>query len=277
MTIDKFGRGLKSKQGEQGDAIKGPKGDGFNLTPEGNYDLQNKSICNLGAPSRDNDATTKAFVENLTLKRTSYNDFDAGGKRIRNTIKPEQDGDVVNLDYFNAMTPFKMDYSRSYSFFGYTIKDIGAPKRNEDAVNLKHLKDNTIYKVKGVFDCKNTVIQNVTTPLADGDAVNKTYVDNVIKEAVTAATAVSTKTDLLSEEVATLKATIRKLEAKTAENKQYVDSQLKKFGIALFKYIHKQHTGRSVELSEDYNLNWEVLFKDGLTLCFRGDDGALHC
>lgn len=52
MSIDVFGRQLE----RSGGSLRGPPGVGFRLTPDGNFDIERKRICNLGEPIQPNDA-----------------------------------------------------------------------------------------------------------------------------------------------------------------------------------------------------------------------------
>ncbi|XP_074099280.1 uncharacterized protein LOC141527612 [Cotesia typhae] len=58
MSIDIFGRPLDSDKSAQ----RGPAERGFNLTSDGNYNIENKRLCNLGNPSNKHDAATVQFV-----------------------------------------------------------------------------------------------------------------------------------------------------------------------------------------------------------------------
>ena len=43
--------------------IQGSPGVGFSLTADGNYDMNKKRLKNVGAPSANNDAATKKYVD----------------------------------------------------------------------------------------------------------------------------------------------------------------------------------------------------------------------
>ena len=43
--------------------IQGAPGVGFNLTSSGDYDMINKKLRNVGAPSANTDAATKKYVD----------------------------------------------------------------------------------------------------------------------------------------------------------------------------------------------------------------------
>ena len=62
MSIDVFGRQLERSQAE-----RGPAGIGFNFTQEGQFDVENRRLCNVGDPVLVDDAinlkTFKLFLQ----------------------------------------------------------------------------------------------------------------------------------------------------------------------------------------------------------------------
>ena len=63
MSVDKFGRFIDDLKHKRG--LKGPPGEGFKLTPTGDYDIDNKLLCNVASPVNYDDA-----VNLRTLKTT---------------------------------------------------------------------------------------------------------------------------------------------------------------------------------------------------------------
>ncbi len=55
MSVDKFGRFADSSKGG-GNVAKGPPGEGFKLTDDGNFDLDSKVMTNVADPIKDGDA-----------------------------------------------------------------------------------------------------------------------------------------------------------------------------------------------------------------------------
>ena len=51
--------------------IQGAPGVRFNLTADGNYDMVNKKLMNVGAPTSNTDATAKKYVDDNSGGRTS--------------------------------------------------------------------------------------------------------------------------------------------------------------------------------------------------------------
>lgn len=56
MSVDVFGRKLDKKEG-----VRGPPGIGYKITEEGNFDCDNKRICNVAHPQDLNDAVNMDF------------------------------------------------------------------------------------------------------------------------------------------------------------------------------------------------------------------------
>lgn len=139
MSLDKFGRQLLSNNG--GSGLRGPKGEGFTLTPEGNYDMQLKRLCNLSNPSHSNDAVTLDFLNrtNTANLKLSNGQYDANKKAITNIGVPKHDSDAVNLRYFKSRS---LDYNiktKEFDAKGGRIVNLAMPKQLLDAVNYKYL------------------------------------------------------------------------------------------------------------------------------------------
>ena len=173
MSVDKFGRYSKKDKG-----LIGPKGEGFNLTSDGNYDIQNKVLCNLGTPTRENDAATMGFVEAITLKRTNdgLNDFDAYNKRIRNVSDPEAKLDAVNFETHQKASHNCLSIQNGlFDTQSLRICNLGHPVDKDDAVTLGHMKDVTPSVHDDHWEFKRKRLSNVAAPIYDGEAVNILY------------------------------------------------------------------------------------------------------
>jgi hypothetical protein len=178
MTIDKFGRHTAKER------LRGPKGEGFKLTEDGSYDMENKRLVNVSDPTQESDcANLKTVQTQLKNCMTSFDDsesFDAQNKRISNTKDPVLKDDVVTKGYFNSHTPFRFDDTLHYSFHQYRLGDLGPPQDDSDAVTLSYVKNETITKKGSTWDCNGVPLKNVGKPKEDGDAVNLLYVTNHI-------------------------------------------------------------------------------------------------
>lgn len=89
MSVDVFGRSLNRTTFK-----RGPPGIGFRITRDGQYDLENKRLCNIAAAEEDNDAV------NLTLLTNKLSD----------TIKLLQEGlDGLKIRLLNVTNALRID------------------------------------------------------------------------------------------------------------------------------------------------------------------------
>ena len=62
MSVDVFGRKLGVSKT---DNSRGPPGVGYKLTSDGQYDIQNKRICNLATPNEATDAVNLETLQRI--------------------------------------------------------------------------------------------------------------------------------------------------------------------------------------------------------------------
>lgn len=107
-TIDKFGRQRINQQHAQV-VVRALPGIGFKLTSDGQYDIEGKSLTNVGNPKGTNDAATKEYVIN-ELRELRQNIFSAVNKdmvkclndRLHHIEGPGKKFDDVTIkDYIN--------------------------------------------------------------------------------------------------------------------------------------------------------------------------------
>lgn len=178
MSVDKFGRYKTSGSTKSGKI--GPKGVGFNLTPEGDYDIGGKLLRNVATASSAKDAVTLNQLETKCLmfddKRKRY---DAGWRPIGGLAKPKDDDDAVTKKYLESLIPVKLN--DGYDFKDYRLQNIGTPLDEGDGLNWKYAKVYCIVKNnQNKFDAQKSFICNVKTPINSQDAANKYYVDNKV-------------------------------------------------------------------------------------------------
>jgi hypothetical protein len=138
-------KGLKSQ--------RGPAGLGFKLTPNGDYDMEQKSLENVKMPDKDDSAATKLYVDRLFR-----NDVDLNGHKILNL---EQIGaNAVNSEYAVKTFLKAADHGRN----------IPEPIEPADAVN-KNYCDSNFVKIPEHG-------RNIPEPSDQADAVNKRYCDS---------------------------------------------------------------------------------------------------
>lgn len=182
MSLDKFGR-FSDNQSVQG--IVGPKGDGFLLTPEGDFDIANKRLKQVQSPSDELDG-----VNFETLKKYSL-DFDSekvniNGRRIINLHEPNTSTDAINLEYFDKHCLRKSTSVNGESDFDANltpISNLPFPRNPRDAINHEFFTSNTMnYHPSKGFDAKNNVISNLAAPKQKDDAVTLGYLNKVLRE-----------------------------------------------------------------------------------------------
>lgn len=104
MSIDVFGRRLV-----HADVSRGPPGLGFKLTADGNFDIENRKLCNVGDAVDQDDAVnlksmkkiinrkTEKIIQDLQGLETLVNDkirnFEAEFARINNKLSDLQEND----------------------------------------------------------------------------------------------------------------------------------------------------------------------------------------
>lgn len=180
MSVDKFGRYSRKTK-----SLRGPKGEGFSLTPDGDYDMQRKRLRNMGEPTDALDAVNfelyaKGFLNCITRQDGL---FDAQNTRITNMAPPIDNTDAVTKQYLESRSLVRLDPIKAYSLHQYRLQDVASPVYDGDAVNLNYLKTNSLVTDGyGVVDAKGSVIRNLKSPKSNQDAVNLAYIqDNAMQ------------------------------------------------------------------------------------------------
>ena len=175
--------------------IQGAPGVGFNLTSSGDYDMINKKLRNVGAPSVNTDAATKKYVDDnssgslKTSRLTVDSNIDMKDTyRIQNLITPLDSKDPATKYYVDNTF---LDRDGSYPMKGNLNMDnnrifnLPAPNGSNQPTplaftDLKYLHVNGTNKMTNNLNMDNKKIINLRTPTSDTDATNKKYVDDVI-------------------------------------------------------------------------------------------------
>ena len=139
--------------------IQGAPGVGFNLTSDGDYDMINKKLRNVGAPSDNDDAATKKYVDD-----NSSGSFD--------------DSSLLKKDGSRKMTGnLNMDSNKIYN-----LPAPDGPKQPTPLVftDLKYLHVTGTNSMSNNLNMNNKKINHLAPPRDLNDATNKKYVDDTL-------------------------------------------------------------------------------------------------
>src|SRR5436190_1138782 len=178
MSVDKFGRHEDSVR----KVVRGPPGEGFFVTSDGNYDLKNKRLEKLADPASPQDAVSVRYLvlRSLVTSKAAGLNFDANAKLIRNLGTPKLPADAANVYYVNnhALTKTSEGYFDAGQKIIRNLKD---PIQPYDAVNLKSLQDAVLAKTPdGNYNLNNKLLRNVSDPLLPNDVATKRYIENLV-------------------------------------------------------------------------------------------------
>ena len=175
--------------------IQGAPGVGFNLTSSGDYDMINKKLRNVGAPSDNTDAATKKYVDDnssgspKTSQLTVDSNIDMKDTyRIQNLVTPLDSKDPATKYYVDNTF---LDRDGSYPMKGNLNMDnnrifnLPAPNGSKQPTplaftDLKYLHVAGTNKMTNNLNMDNKKIINLRPPTSDTDATNKKYVDDAI-------------------------------------------------------------------------------------------------
>ena len=176
--------------------IQGAPGVGFNLTSSGDYDMINKKLRNVGAPSANTDAATKKYVDDnssgspKTSQLTVDSNIDMKNHRITNLITPQDSKDPATTYYVDNTF---LDRDGSYPMKGNLnmdnnqILNLPAPAGPKQPTplaftDLKYLNVGGTNKMTNNLDMDNKGIIHLKTPTNDTDGATKKYVDDSIPD-----------------------------------------------------------------------------------------------
>lgn len=195
MSIDRFGRQFFSVNsgagggrvtGGAGLGARGPPGEGFKLTTQGDYDINNKLLTNVGNPSSDLDAvnytTLKGHVEpclRLNSRKTKYN---AQNMTIGSVAQPVDETDVVTLSYVKKKCVMFDDENGGdvVNMKEKRIRNVHYPETLADVATKGYVDSFTLGVEETMnynFNAKSRLIKNLGEPKGASDAATKKYVD----------------------------------------------------------------------------------------------------
>ena len=157
--------------------VKGLPGVGFKLTDNGDYDMQNKKLRNVGSPQTNDDATTKSYVDsevNKTLKLDGSSSMlgalNMDNRRIEN-VAPARHGfsDTVSSLHLNTyymdfnVDDDKLEMQNPIDMMDQRIENVKDARLNQkDAMSYKFFTDNFVKPgYHGDIDCQGRRFYNV--------------------------------------------------------------------------------------------------------------------
>ena len=177
--------------------IQGAPGVGFSLTANGNYDIDQKRLTNVGAPSNNTDAATKKYVDDnsggtpTTTRLTVDSNIDMKNRyRITNLSTPLDGKEPPTKDYVDNTF---IDRDGSYPMKGNLnmdnnqILNLPAPTGRKQPTplafsDMKYLHVAGTNKMTNNLNMDNKKIINLRPPTSNTDAATKKYVDDSIPD-----------------------------------------------------------------------------------------------
>ena len=177
--------------------IQGAPGVGFNLTSSGDYDMINKKLRNVGAPSANTDAATKKYVDDnssgspSTSRLTVDSNINMNDRyRITNLITPLDSKDPATKYYVDNTF---LDRDGSYPMKGNLnmdnnrILNLPAPTGSNQPTplaftDLKYLHVAGTNKMTNNLNMDNKGIIHLKPPTDPTDGATKKYVDDSIPD-----------------------------------------------------------------------------------------------
>ena len=189
--------------------IQGAPGVGFNLTSDGDYDITNKKLRNVGTPIVNTDAATKKYVDDnssgsfddssllkLDGSRKMTGNLDMDSKRIYNLPAPDGPKQptplaFTDLKYLHVTGTNSM--SNNLNMNNKKINHLAPPIDLNDATNKKYVDDTLLLNnismrnylkkdgsvaMTGNLNLGSKKIVSLATPTSDTDAATKKYVDD---------------------------------------------------------------------------------------------------
>ena len=138
--------------------IQGAPGVGFNLTSDGDHDMVNKKLRNVGAPSDNTDAATKKYVDDNSSSSDTSDLLKLDGTR-----KMTGNLDMNNNRIYNLLTP---DGPKQPTPLAFT--------------DLKYLHVTGTNSMSNNLNMNNKSIIHLKDPTNITDGANKRYVDNTL-------------------------------------------------------------------------------------------------
>ena len=174
-----------------GKGLQGAPGVGFNLTPDGNYDMSKRKLTNVGAPTGNTDAATKKYVDDNSSSSSSELTIDSNidmkdRYKILN-LKSPLDADEPATKQYADSTFYDRRGIRpmdgNVDMNNFRIFNLPAPTGPKQPIPLvlgdfKYLHVAGTNKMTNNLNMDNKSIIHLRPPTNDSDAATKKYVDD---------------------------------------------------------------------------------------------------
>ena len=180
--------------------LQGAPGVGFNLTSDGNYDMNGKKLTNVGNPTDDKDAASKKYVDTHSGGKTSLITVDSNIDMksqfsITKLKSPTDNDDAANKKYvddskIDESVFLKLDGTRimtgNLNMNNNRIYNLPNPNGSKQPIplaygDLAYLRVNGSNMMTNHMNMNNKKITNLQTPTNVTDAATKKYVDDKSK------------------------------------------------------------------------------------------------
>ena len=160
-------------------------------------DMEGNKIFSLPEPDQDSDPATKKYVDDLQNqyidKRGNIKfgrNINLDNKRIFALKEPKKDFEATNKKYVDDTINKRLQEEKdkflpqdpaTKEYVDETVKQLAGG----DILVSKEgvfIKANGHYRATSLLDIDNHKMENLPEPLKDGDAVNKKYIDGIVKD-----------------------------------------------------------------------------------------------
>ena len=173
MSVDNFGRYQSAVKVQRETQRSLRESVPYRLSDDGNIDVENKIIRNLGKPSAAKDAVSLSYIEEhcLLVDRTSV---DVKGRTLSNVANPVHVKDAVNKIHLDEKC---LQYSSGnvINARNHTLISVGDPQQATDAANKAYVDKTTIRRKGSAWNADGFPLARVGEPAFTGDAVNVRY------------------------------------------------------------------------------------------------------
>ena len=156
--------------------LRGSPGIGFSLTSDGNYNMKNKKLKNVGEGVESSDAVTKHQLE------TEINSKINSSPSLNNFVKKDSPEVAADLDMKGyGIKNLKVTPANNASATSRKYVDGKLNTKADKSILSQYIKrDGSIQMVGGLQMNGNRITGLTNVPYYNGEAANKRYVDNKV-------------------------------------------------------------------------------------------------